>query len=113
MSKDLLFSITMADCDLATFSSGGPGGQNVNRRSTGVRITHRASGAIGKATDERSQLANKRLAFKRMTETVAFKFWLNQKLAQDSGKITPEQKVEEDMQPENLKIETHETGEWK
>jgi protein subunit release factor B len=34
----LIFSVTMKDCDLKTFSAGGPGGQHQNTANTGVRI---------------------------------------------------------------------------
>jgi len=112
MSKELLFSVTLADCDVQTFSSGGPGGQNVNRRSTGVRIVHRESGAVGKATDERSQLQNKKLAFKRMVEHPAFQWWVhNKKRELETGK-TLEDRVAEMMQPEYIKTEVRENGLW-
>lgn len=71
--RELIFSVTLKDCDVQTFRSGGKGGQNQNKRDTGVRIIHRASGARGEARDERSQLQNKRLAFKRMTEHPLFR----------------------------------------
>ena len=93
----------MKDCDFDTFRSGGFGGQNVNKRDTGVRITHRASGAIGKSTEERSQLQNKQTAFKRMSQTVQFQAWLGRQLA-NSGP-TPEELVQQDMKPENLLVE--------
>lgn len=64
----LLFSVTVKDCEVQTFRAGGKGGQNQNKRDTGVRIIHHPSGARGEARDERSQLQNKRLAFKRMAE---------------------------------------------
>lgn len=71
--RELLFSVTLKDCDVQTFRAGGKGGQNQNKRDTGVRIIHRASGARGEARDERSQLQNKRLAFKRMAEHPLFR----------------------------------------
>lgn len=55
-------SVTMNDCDLQTFAAGGKGGQHQNCTNTGVRITHRASGAVGEARDSRSQLQNKQAA---------------------------------------------------
>jgi len=67
-----ILSVTIADCDVQTFRCGGKGGQNVNKRDTGVRIIHRASGARGEARDERSQLQNKRLAWKRMATSPQF-----------------------------------------
>lgn len=57
-----ILSVTIDDCDVQTFRCGGKGGQNVNKRDTGVRVIHRASGARGEARDERSQWQNKKLA---------------------------------------------------
>ena len=59
-------SVTMKDCNLKTFAAGGPGGQHQNTANTGVRIIHRASGAVGEARDSRSQLQNKHAAWRRM-----------------------------------------------
>lgn len=68
-----MFSVTVKDCEVQTFRSGGKGGQNQNKRDTGVRIIHHPSGARGEARDERSQLQNKRLAFKRMADHPLFR----------------------------------------
>lgn len=68
-----MFSVTLKDCELQTFKSGGKGGQNQNKRETGVRIIHHPSGARGEARDERSQLQNKKLAFRRMAEHPLFR----------------------------------------
>ena len=54
------------------FRSGGKGGQNQNKRDTGTRVIHHPSGARGESREERSQLQNKRAAFKRMVESKAF-----------------------------------------
>ena len=77
MSKKLLFSVTKKDFEIQTFRSGGKGGQNQNKRDTGVRIVHRESGATGESREERSQAQNKKNAFKRLTESLKFKLWLN------------------------------------
>lgn len=68
-----LLSVTLKDCRVDTFSAGGKGGQNQNRRSTGVRVVHPPSGAVGEARDQRSQIQNKRAAFRRMAESEKFK----------------------------------------
>lgn len=67
-----VLSVTIHDCDVQHFRSGGKGGQNQNKRDTGTRIIHQPSGARGEARDERSQLQNKKLAFRRMAESPAF-----------------------------------------
>ena len=67
-----ILSVTIHDCDVQHFRSGGKGGQNQNKRDTGTRIIHRPSGARGEARDERSQLQNKKLAFRRMAESDPF-----------------------------------------
>lgn len=70
--KTLILSVTIHDCEVQHFRSGGKGGQNQNKRDTGTRVIHPPSGARGEARDERSQLQNKRLAFKRMVATPQF-----------------------------------------
>lgn len=57
-----ILSVTIKDCEVQTFRCGGKGGQNVNKRDTGVRIIHPPSGARGEGRDERSQWMNKKLA---------------------------------------------------
>jgi len=113
MPRELLFSVTLDDCRVDTFRSGGPGGQNQNKRDTGVRITHVASGAVGEAREERSQLQNKKTAFRKMTETPAFKFWVHEERRRIETGKTAEQRVTESMVPKNLKFEVKDTeGRW-
>jgi protein subunit release factor A len=66
-----------------TFRAGGKGGQNQNKRDTGVRFTHIPSGAVGIARDTRSQLDNKRAAWLRMAKSVKFKLWINKSFQQE------------------------------
>lgn len=112
--KDLLFSVTTKDLEVQTFRSGGSGGQNQNKRDTGVRIIHAESGARGESREERSQLQNKRTALKRLTETAAFRFWVRAKRRELEGYQSPEQWVEEQMADlANFKFEVRgEDGKW-
>lgn len=112
--RQLLFSVTLQDCDVDTFRAGGPGGQNQNKRDTGVRVTHRASGAVGTARDCRSQLQNKKLAFRRMAETKLFQAWVARqsheyKQIEARAAKWAQQQVED---PSLLKVEVFQNKKW-
>lgn len=49
-----------------SFRGSGPGGQNVNKVATAVRVTHLATGLAVVAREERSQSANRKLALARL-----------------------------------------------
>jgi hypothetical protein len=48
----------LARCTVASFRSGGPGGQNTNRTESAVRVVHRASGEVAQCQDHRSHARN-------------------------------------------------------
>ena len=50
------------------FKSSGPGGQNVNKVSTGIRARHVVSGIYAKSTDSRDQYENRNSARTRLIE---------------------------------------------
>ena len=112
MSKELAYSVTLDDCRVDTFRSGGKGGQNQNKRDTGVRIVHEPSGAVGESREERSQLQNKKRAFEKMATSPAFKWWAALRLKEIETGLTLEQRVQEWMSPENLKVEGKSEGKW-
>jgi len=104
--KELLFSITKKDFKFETFRSGGKGGQHQNKTESGVRITHIESGAVGESRSERSQHANKRLAFNHLVKSKKFQMWHKFKTALVLQGIRDTEKwVEDQMKEENLKIE--------
>ncbi len=106
---DYIFSITKDDLEIQTFRAGGKGGQNQNKVESGVRIIHRASGAVAEARDSRDQLHNKRSAFKKMIETPQFKAWFKiesaKRMMNKDLLRKVNQEVDEAMSDKNLKIE--------
>lgn len=106
---DPILSVTLADCDVQTKRGSGKGGQNRNKRDTAVRIVHRASGAVGESEEERSQLQNKKAAFRRMAESPRFQAWLKMQLGHDT---LIKSQVERDMWPVNIKTEVQQDGKW-
>ena len=104
MERTKVLSVTIADCRVDTFRSGGKGGQNVNKRDTGVRVVHEPSGAVGQSTDERSQLQNKKTAFRRMAESSEFKAWVRKQSGEDAKLLAA---VDRETWPDRIKVETY------
>lgn len=112
MTREKIFSLTREDFEWDYFRAGGKGGQAQNKTSSGVRVRHRPSGAVAECREERDQLANRRRAFKRITEDPKFRLWLRITAAKINGIATPEEVVETQMAEKNLKIEVRNKGKW-
>lgn len=113
MARRKLFSVTIADCDVQTFCTGGKGGQNQNKREMGVRIIHRASGAMGEGREHRKQWDNKKAAWKRMGESKKFKNWVRMEAARRNGEESVEDAVNRQMIDSLIRTDVKdEKGRW-
>lgn len=113
--KELIFTVRKKDFEIQTFKSGGKGGQHQNKTDSGVRIIHKDSGAVGESRTDRNQPRNKRLAFKRLTDSDKFKLWMQRRVFEITGGKTIDQRVDEQMRSKNIKVETRDeaTNKWK
>lgn len=113
MSKEVLFSVTSADCDWQYMRGTGPGGQKRNKTESKVRCTHRASGAVGESDETRSQHDNKRKAFVKMASTKEFKSWHKLECARRMGQLVDiNETVDNAMKDSNIKVEGRVDGKW-
>lgn len=72
--------INPQDVSIQTFRASGPGGQHRNKVETAVRLIHDPSGISVSATEARSQLQNKKIAWQKLTKRIVN---TNQKRLQD------------------------------
>ena len=110
--RELLMKITKKDFEITPVRGSGPGGQHRNKVSSGVRMKHKASGATGEATDDKSRLMNERNAFKRCIATREFQAWFRTALAIAQGQPTIADRVAKAMEPHNIDTQILDGSTW-
>ena len=110
--KDLLFSITKNDLTITYFSGTGSGGQHRNKHQNCVRIKHNETGIIVTGQSHRERKSNISEAFHNLVNNPKFRLWHTAKAMECLEGKTMEQRVDDLLIPENLKIEVQENGVW-
>ena len=93
ITEDIKVEINPSDLRVDTYRASGPGGQNVNKVSSAIRITHLPTGLVTQSQSDRSQHANRDIAM-RLLKAKLYEMML----AQQKEKI-------EELRGEKKKIE--------
>lgn len=100
--KDIDLRINPADLEISFFRSSGPGGQNVNKVETAVRIIHKPSGMTVSSQEGRSQQKNREKAM----EVLRAKLWQIEE-EKKFGQITEERRKQIGTADRSEKIRTY------
>ncbi|MDZ7359503.1 MAG: peptide chain release factor-like protein [candidate division KSB1 bacterium] len=100
----LTISALKGEVEITAFKSGGPGGQHKNKTESAVRLKHLPTGIIVVATESRSQIKNRELAWQRLIEKLAKRRQKRKpRLRTQPSKAAKEKRLEEKMRRSSKK----------
>lgn len=100
--KETNIQINPNDLEISFFRSSGPGGQNVQKVETAVRIRHKPSGIVVSSQEGRSQQSNREKAM----EILRAKLWQSEQ-GKRAGEITEERRKQIGSADRAEKIRTY------
>ena len=101
-AKNVDVNIKPEDLKIEAFRSSGPGGQNVNKVSTAIRVTHLPSGKAVVSQQGRSQAANRETALTLLRSRL-----LKEKMEHEEEKRSQERKQQVGNSERSEKIRTY------
>lgn len=101
-ADDIQIKLNPNDLRIETKRSSGPGGQNVNKLESAVRIVHIPTGIAVECQEERTQIKNKQIAMRKLHN----KLWNIEFTKQKSSRITT-RKSQTGLRTRNEKLRTY------
>jgi protein subunit release factor B len=110
--KEIVFSVTAADCTWSCTRGTGSGGQKKNKTNSAVHCIHKPSGAHGYAEDSREQHRNRSTAFARMAASNEFQQWNKMEFLRRTGQqAVIDENVKREMRRIRVDVKNEE-GRW-
>lgn len=100
--KNVDVKINPQDIETEFFKSSGPGGQNVNKVETGVRLIHKPSGVVVSCQSGRSQYQNREKAMELIKTRLYEAHWTT-----EQGKLSEERRQQIGTADRSEKIKTY------